>query len=50
MKWYLVITTDVGTLDLGKIGNFCGTREEAERQAERAHKLPSVARVEVMHT
>lgn len=50
MKWYLVITTDVGTLDLGKLGNYYTTQEEAESKAELARGLPGTEKVEVMHT
>ena len=50
MKWYLVITTTIGVLDLGSFGNYYRTKESAEKDAERARELPFAVNVEVNHT
>jgi hypothetical protein len=49
MKWYLVITTTIGTLDLGKLGNYYRCKADAEKDAERARTLPDTVKVEVKH-
>lgn len=49
MTWHLVIKTDVGTLDLGKIpGHYYRTKKDAEKDAERARKLPGTLKVDVV--
>lgn len=47
MKWYLVVKTDMGTLDLGTFGNYYATKEAAEQDASKARALPFVVSVEV---
>ena len=47
MKWYLVIRTDVGTLDLGTFGNYYATREAAQQDANRVKDLPFVVWVDI---
>lgn len=49
MKWYLVIKTDVGTLDLGLFGNYYRTKKAAEEDARRALTVNGVVSVEVKH-
>lgn len=49
MKWYLVITTTIGVLDLGSFGNYYRTKKSAETDAERARALPFVVNVDVKH-
>lgn len=50
MKWYLVITTTIGTIDLGSFGNYYRRKADAEKDAERARALPFMVNVEVKHT
>lgn len=47
MKWYLVVKTDMGTLDLGTFGNYYATQESAEQDAVKARAIPFVLSVEV---
>lgn len=49
MKYYLVITTTIGVLDLGALGNYYRRKEDAEKDAERAKALPDTVKVEVKH-
>ena len=50
MKWYLAITTTIGVLDLGALGNYYRRKADAEKDAERARKLPDTVKVEVKHS
>lgn len=47
MKWYLVVTTTIGRLDLGAFGNYYRRKADAEKDAERARALDFVVNVEV---
>ena len=49
MKWYLVITTTIGVLDLGALGNYYRRKADAEKDAERARALPGTVKVEIRH-
>jgi hypothetical protein len=50
MKWYLIITTTIGRLDLGSFGNYYRRKADAEADADRARKLPFVVNVEIAHS
>lgn len=45
--YYLVIKTDIGTLDLSEFELFYRTREEAEKMAELAWKAKFVEQVSI---
>lgn len=45
--WYLVITTTIGVLDLGKFGQYYRLKREAEKMADLARGLPDTVTVEV---
>ena len=47
MKWYIVITTNIGTIDCGEFGHYYKRKSDAEADAERARKLPDTVKVEV---
>ena len=50
MRWYLVITTTIGVLNLCQLGNYYRRKADAEKDAERARSLPDTVKVEVKHT
>jgi len=45
--WYLVITTTIGVLDLGKLGQHYRAKGTAEKMADLARGLPDTVAVEV---
>ena len=47
MKYYLIITTTIGILDLSHLRIYYRTKKEAERQAEIARSLPDTINVEI---
>ena len=47
MKWYLVITTTIGVLDMSALDVYYGTKKKAEEMADVARSLPDTVNVEV---
>lgn len=47
MRYYLIITTTIGVLDLSHLRIYYRTKKEAERQAEIAKSLPDTVNVEI---
>lgn len=47
MKYYLIITTTIGVLNLSHLRIYYRTKAEAEKQAELARSLPDTVNVEI---
>ena len=47
MKYYLIITTTIGVLNLSHLRIYYRTKDEAEKQAELARSLPDTVNVEI---
>ena len=47
MRWYLVITTTIGVLNLSHLKVYYRTKKLAEEMAEKARSLPDTVKVEV---
>ena len=47
MRYYLIITTTIGVLDLSHLRIFYRTKTEAEKQAKIARSVPGTVNVDI---
>jgi len=49
-RYYLIITTTIGRLNLGDMGLYYNTQDEAEEIAEKAKRVPGTLKVWICRT